>query len=469
MSATVQLDEGENVICTITNSRVTGLTIVKETRASDGAVIASSQVFRFTASGGFGEFALDTDTASASTSDQVAFPSLSNGAEYAITEQPLDDWVLEQIICLDEDGQAYPDAVVSLSTLTVIISYRTGKLITCTFVNTPIPRNSITLVKEVAPPAILPDNFEFTFSGGNVNAIGIFLDDDNDFTLSNRIIFDQLTPGAVYTATEVLPLPPSSEFVDVVCRDLDTDELLGSETSPTVAVSLGDGQRIICIFTNRQNPEAAFGRIRVLKDTLPAGDPTEFGFALTGGPSPMTQTFALSDTSPAHESGLIEPGAGYLVTETVPSGWTLTAASCDDGSPVSSIDVSAEETVTCIFTNTFASPSAITLVNFNAVWEGAYARVQWTTITEFDVWGYQLYRGLDNNFAHAILVSPDLIPGQGATGGSYTAIDTLAAQEGSFSYWLVELRSDGSRQVHGPIILDLSQDEPSIFMPLILR
>ena len=35
----------------------------------------------------------------------------------------------------------------------------------------------------------------------------------------------------------------------------------------------------------------------------------------------------------------------------MPSGWDQTAATCDDGSPVSNIDVAAGETVTCTFAN----------------------------------------------------------------------------------------------------------------------
>ena len=35
----------------------------------------------------------------------------------------------------------------------------------------------------------------------------------------------------------------------------------------------------------------------------------------------------------------------------MPAGWDQTSATCDDGSPVSNIDVAAGENVTCTFTN----------------------------------------------------------------------------------------------------------------------
>jgi hypothetical protein len=47
----------------------------------------------------------------------------------------------------------------------------------------------------------------------------------------------------------------------------------------------------------------------------------------------------------------VTPGSGYAVAESVPTGWDLVSATCDDGSPVNNINLSAGETVTCTFTN----------------------------------------------------------------------------------------------------------------------
>jgi uncharacterized repeat protein (TIGR01451 family) len=45
------------------------------------------------------------------------------------------------------------------------------------------------------------------------------------------------------------------------------------------------------------------------------------------------------------------PGS-YTVSETVPAGWDLTSATCDNGEAPNSVDVGPGETVTCTFTNT---------------------------------------------------------------------------------------------------------------------
>ncbi|MCP6259249.1 hypothetical protein NL429_30380, partial [Klebsiella pneumoniae] len=46
----------------------------------------------------------------------------------------------------------------------------------------------------------------------------------------------------------------------------------------------------------------------------------------------------------------LAPGT-YDAAETVPTGWNLDSATCDDGSDPSSIGLSGGETVTCTFTN----------------------------------------------------------------------------------------------------------------------
>lgn len=86
------------------------------------------------------------------------------------------------------------------------------------------------------------------------------------------------------------------------------------------------------------------GNIVVVKETDPDGDPTSFTFNPSWG-----ESFTLSDGQ-SHDSGPLVAGT-YDVSETVPAGWDLTSATCSDGSPVTAIDLAAEETVTCTFNN----------------------------------------------------------------------------------------------------------------------
>jgi uncharacterized surface anchored protein len=85
--------------------------------------------------------------------------------------------------------------------------------------------------------------------------------------------------------------------------------------------------------------------------SVPDPDTTNTSFSFTAGGGLSPASFSLVNGGTKTYSG-INPGSGYSVAETVPDGWDLTSSTCDDGSPVSNIDVSAGETVTCTFTNT---------------------------------------------------------------------------------------------------------------------
>ena len=90
-----------------------------------------------------------------------------------------------------------------------------------------------------------------------------------------------------------------------------------------------------CTFANRKQ-----GAIIVRKDAVP-NDPQNFAFTASGSLTPTS--FQLDDDSNGTLSNTrtfanITPGT-YSMAETVPAGWYQGAATCDDASPVSNIDV----------------------------------------------------------------------------------------------------------------------------------
>ena len=103
------------------------------------------------------------------------------------------------------------------------------------------------------------------------------------------------------------------------------------------------------------------GTLIVKKVTIPSPDPTDtsFSFTVNGANPPNTilpKTFGLKNGG--SESTTVFAGT-FSAAESVPTGWTLVAAStsCDNnsgtlsGSTISGISVGADEVVTCTFTN----------------------------------------------------------------------------------------------------------------------
>src|SRR5206468_894015 len=82
--------------------------------------------------------------------------------------------------------------------------------------------------------------------------------------------------------------------------------------------------------------------------------PQAFTFTATGGLSPSSFNLD-TQPNPALPSSQtftnVQARNGYSIAETVPSGWDLTSATCDNGSDVSDVVVPPGQTVTCTFAN----------------------------------------------------------------------------------------------------------------------
>src|SRR5262249_10323151 len=145
--------------------------------------------------------------------------------------------------------------------------------------------------------------------------------------------FSNLIPGAGYMVGETVPA--GWQQTGATC---DNGNAVGS-------ITLATGATVTCTFTNTK-----LSNLVVQKTTL--GGTGTFDFSGTGGISP---TFSLTTSAPNTPAGVtfsnLTPGA-YTVAETVPTGWQLTSATCDNGSAIGSINLLAGTTVTCLFTDT---------------------------------------------------------------------------------------------------------------------
>ena len=118
----------------------------------------------------------------------------------------------------------------------------------------------------------------------------------------------------------------------------------------TATIALSAVEVVDCRFTNIANP----GWITIIKEADPK-DGTDFLFGGTLGP------FTLDDAAPDDGDGVPDrltfpaPPGTHTVTEMVPDGWTLDEAGCNGSfTPITngvSIQLDAEEEITCTFTN----------------------------------------------------------------------------------------------------------------------
>src|ERR671934_131028 len=201
----------------------------------------------------------------------------------------------------------------------------------CTATEFPVmvsPNSGTIIVKKVTNPSPDPSDTSFSFTaGGGLSPTSFSLKNGQQQTFSN------VTPGGGYSVAETVP--SGWDLTSQTCSD----------GSPTSNINVSPGETVMCTFTDRKR-----GTIIVKKVTNPSPDPsdTSFSFSAGGGLSPTS--FSLKNGQQQTFSN-VAPGSGYNVTESVPLGWDLTSSTCDDGSSVTNIDVSAGETVTCTFTD----------------------------------------------------------------------------------------------------------------------
>jgi hypothetical protein len=121
--------------------------------------------------------------------------------------------------------------------------------------------------------------------------------------------------------------------------------------NPTYGYGAVNGSEVIAA-------AAAEGSIRVEKQTIPDGDSSSFNFSGT-----LAGTIGDGEQIKV----ITSPGA-YATAETVPPGWTLIGIRCDDDDSSGSLDnatatfnLSASESVSCVFTNCADTHSIVDL------------------------------------------------------------------------------------------------------------
>lgn len=196
-------------------------------------------------------------------------------------------------------------------------------------------------------------------------------------------------------------------------------------------------------------PSPSQGTIIVKKLTNPSPDPTNTSFNFTAGGGLSPTNFSLKNGEMQMFNN-VPVGSGYSISETVSSGWDLTSATCDDGSPVTNINLSAGETVICTFTNTAKPPITATKEATNLATNSltvfrAGDTIQYTVVIN-NPSGSPLNNHAGPEFTDQI-ISAAVVPNSGATASS----GTISYDSGTRTYsW------DGSIPTPGSVTLSFS-------------
>ena len=241
--ASIQLEAGESLTCTFTNTQRGSITIVKDT------VPNGAQDFTFTDDiPGRTVGPLDDD-ADGTNPSQTVCSNVAPGP-YTVTENdPTPGYDLTALNCDDANStESVPNRQAS-------IQLEAGESLTCTFTNT--QRGSITIVKDTVPNGAQDFTFTDDIPGCTVGP----LDDDADGTNPSQTVCSNVAPGP-YTVTEDDPTP-GYDLTALNCDDANSTE---SVPNRQASIQLEAGESLTCTFTNTQR-----GSITIVKDTVPNG------------------------------------------------------------------------------------------------------------------------------------------------------------------------------------------------------
>ena len=271
-----------------------------------------------------------TTTPTATLSNTRTFTNVAAGLRLLGRPRPCPSgWYQSSAIC--SDGSPVSN-----------IGVAAGETVTCTFVNTQARADRR---RQGRAARTTPQDFSFT-AGGGLSPASFQLDDDSDPHAVQHAHVQRLAPGSGYSLSETVP------------SGWDQSSATCDDGSPVSNIDVSAGETVTCTFVNKQR-----GQIVVVKDAMPE---RPAGLRLHGRRRAVADAASSSTTTPTRRcrtrsrSPTWRPAPATRSRRPLPAGWELASATCNDGSPVSNIDVGPNETVTCTFVNqqaTGRSPS----------------------------------------------------------------------------------------------------------------
>jgi hypothetical protein len=205
----------------------------------------------------------------------------------------------------------------------------------------------ITIIKDAQPDGA--QDFTYTTTGTGLS--GFSLDDDSDATLSNTKVFNQVATGN-YTVTEGAPgggyaLSTDTCVVNVSDAN-DPTTASGSNSTGVSTIHIGNAGEVTCTYVNVIQRSLIISKVAKDASTSTTGNEPLGGvtFVISPDPTDGVGTLSVTDLFANEASGtdqfrssttgkgkicvdlgatVTPPGAGYSITETVPTGYAVVA------------------------------------------------------------------------------------------------------------------------------------------------
>ncbi|PIE34247.1 MAG: hypothetical protein CSA55_01215 [Ilumatobacter coccineus] len=273
----IDLDAGETVTCSYTNTERATVIVVKDADPDD------DQAFEYAFSGGTVNetFSLVDDGSTPATN--VWSTTVSPHVDYTVLETLESNWDLDSVTC---DTATTP--VTQAGAEGVSFTPDSGQTITCTFVND-AEESQLTVTKTVA-------------------GVASSYDWSAQISLVQQYTVAEVDPGPGWTASAL-----NCTYLGQPHADEDT-------TQPGHQVTItAPGSTVRCGLTNTADP----GSIEVSKSVENHDDDWSFDFALADSdPATADTEFTLDQDTTSYQNTQLVPGETYTLTETVPDGWS---------------------------------------------------------------------------------------------------------------------------------------------------
>jgi hypothetical protein len=107
------------------------------------------------------------------------------------------------------------------------------------------------------------------------------------------------------------------------------------------------------------------------------------------------------------------------------------------------------------------SPLPVTLSSFSAIQtSNNFAQINWTTQSETNLLGYNLYRNIENSSNGSQKINQQMIYGENSANASnYSYTDETVDYEQPYFYWLESVELSGNTELFGPVSITLENPE----------